>query len=83
MGPCPKCRGQMFYDAVDDNYTCLACGGVSYPELVSLEAIEVATGLSREDLVANLRLIQEPIRQGKVHKRAIKRLKRPASLDSP
>lgn len=66
----------MFYDAVDDNYTCLSCGKVTYPEFVSVEAISLATGMEYHDLIDTFRRIHEPVAQGMVHKRAVKKLRR-------
>lgn len=74
MKLCPKCGGRLMYETLDDAYTCLACGKMVYPELISLEEVEALSGLSREELLTNLRVIYEPVRQGLVHRRVLGKL---------
>lgn len=72
---CVRCKiGRMYYDQIDECYTCMMCGSLDYPELVSVRSIAETYGIEEPDLVQKLRQMQEPIRQGMVHERAIKRL---------
>jgi hypothetical protein len=68
---CQNCGSESLYRNEDGETMCLLCSRVQRGDMIALSEITARTGLIGKSLANRLAKMNEPVVQGKVHRRVI------------